>query len=107
MASVPRVLAARVLCLAVRSRVAAVRPSGAATLSSWRSLSAASYPAWKRQEWACESRPSSLTSRRWPAVSRWSSTAAMTVAELEEKTVAVLKMFDKVKPEKVSTPRPN
>ena len=108
MASVPRGLVVRVVSLAVRSRTAALLPTRMAPLSTWRALSSVSYPAWKQQDRACTSRPSIpvLYAGRVPQISsRWSSTTTLTVRELEEQVVAVLKMFDKVKPEKVNERR--
>lgn len=94
-ASIPRVLAARALST---NLIRAIRSNRAATLRTWSPLSVASFPAWKQQEWA---RP---TANRLPDLSpaqRWSSAVSYTVPQLEEQVLAVLKMFDKVKPEKV------
>ena len=98
-ATVPRGLAARSLCAALTS---AVRPKGAATVHTWRALSVASQASWRPQDQARNGRLAPWG--HFSAVSpsqRWSSTVSLTVPELEEQVLAVLKMFDKVKPEDV------
>ena len=98
-ATVPRGLAARSLCAALTN---AIRPKGGATVHTWRALSVASQPSWRPQDKAPNSRQAPWN--HFSAISpsqRWSSTVSLTVPELEEQVLAVLKMFDKVKPEDV------
>ena len=99
-ATVPRGLPARSLCAALTS---AIRPKGAATVHTWRALSVASRPSWRPQDKARNGRLASWNhlSAISPSL-RWSSSVSLTVPELEEQVLAVLKMFDKVKPEDVS-----
>lgn len=100
MACVPRFFASRALNVAVCSVAAgAIRPARAAVPPACRMLAAASGPGWTRQKWTLSSPP--LSSLHSPLAVRWSSGVSLTAKELEEHVLAILKMFDKVKPEKV------
>ena len=97
-ASVPRGVSLRALSTILTRTIL---PNRASTLKPWRALSAASYPMWKWQDSARNSRLTSRPSLAATLALRRSSTVTLTVPQLEEQVLSVLKMFDKVKPEKV------
>ena len=101
-ASLPRVLCARNLSSALGRTAIQTR---AATLRAWRPVSTASCLRWRRQEPVWSGLPTTSGPRVPSVAQRWSSTAALSLQELEEQVLSVLKMFDKVKPEQVSQQR--
>ena len=103
MASLPRGLVARVVGLAARSRTATLRPIRIPPPPTCRALSSVSFPAWKQAEIPCTSRPSFPTLRaiNCSKLGRCSSSTSISPQQLEEQVLSVLRMFDKVKPDKV------
>ena len=102
MASAPRAHFSRILGLALRSRAAAIRPPTLACASRWRHLSAAPYLAWSGQHRAGKRGLNLAGSTRLVLPARGLASGGITVPELEERVVNVLKLFDKVDPDKAS-----
>ncbi len=101
MAFVPRLQLSRVLGLALRSRGAVVRPTTPSLATRLRCLSVASYPTWNASCRVENKSVSKWTVRPLPLLlSRGFAAEGLTVEELKERTVNVLKLFDKVNPEK-------
>ena len=102
MAYVPRAQLSRILGLALRSRATGIRPATFAWVSSWRYLATTSYPAWSTGHRVHDSRlhSLSLTTSRLVVPTRGVASEGLTAQELEDRVLNVLKLFDKVNPEK-------
>ena len=102
MAYVPRAQLSRILGLALRSRATGIRPATFACVSSWRCLATASYPAWSTGHRVQDGRlhSLSLTTSRLVVPTRGVASEGLTAQELEDRVLNVLKLFDKVNPEK-------
>ena len=88
--------------LALRSRAAAIRPPSLACASRWRHLSAAPSLAWSSQHRVGTRGPNLTGSTRLVLPVRGFASEGITVQELEERVINVLKLFDKVNPDKAS-----
>ena len=104
MASIPRAQLSRILGLALRSRATGIRPATFAWASRWRYLAIAAYPACNNGHRVHDSRlhSLSLTTSGLVIPTRGVASGGLTAQELEDRVLNVLKLFDKVNPEKAS-----
>ena len=109
MAFLPRAQSFRILGLALRSRAAGIRPAAIVWAPRWRNLATASFPAWNNDHRVHNYRPPSLSlgsGRSVLPIRGSASVGGLSAQELEDRVLNVLKLFDKVNPEKASRQTP-
>ena len=98
-----RVQFSRVLRLSFRARPALLRPQVVVPAARWSCIASSSSPAWNSGSFAKRTaHPSASKSLvSVGATRRGFASAGITLQELEDRALNVLKLFDKVQPDKV------